>query len=245
MGFSRLAKRFNLSDYAYAHRGLWSPNGPPENSLQACLKAAQAGLGIEFDLRPSADGVPMVFHDALLDRMTSHDGLFESFSAEELAAMELRQGGNIFTFETLLSAWPAETPLLCEMKIDGVTDPEAFGRAIGKMLQDYSGPAAAMSFSQTAVKALPKNLMRGQLIDAERRVGENAFERFLSRITAEDCDYIACHTSDAFRCRKLGNELGLPVITWTVKDVETAQQLKQVVDALIFEGFDPCFVKPK
>ena len=244
MGFSRLARRFNLSDFAYAHRGLWSPEGPAENSLQACLKAAHSGLGIEFDLRPSADNVAMVFHDAILDRMTAHDGLFETFSADELSNMSLRPNGNIFTFEALLGAWPGETPLLCELKIDGVTDPVTFAETIGQTLLAYPGPAAAMSFSRQAVRALPESVMRGQLIDASVRVGEEAFQRFTSSINRHDCDYIACHTSDAERCRQLADHLGLPVITWTVKDIETAQRLKNIVDAQIFEGFDPCFVKP-
>ena len=78
---SRLAERFNLTDFAYAHRGLWTADGPTENSLDAFLQAAEQGLGIEFDVRPSSDGVPIVFHDPELDRMTSETGATEDRSA--------------------------------------------------------------------------------------------------------------------------------------------------------------------
>ena len=74
MVFSRLAERFTLSDYAYAHRGLWTADGLTENSLEALLAAAENGLGIEFDVRPAADGVPIIFHDPVLERMTGEAG---------------------------------------------------------------------------------------------------------------------------------------------------------------------------
>ena len=244
MEYSSLAKRFTLSDFAYAHRGLWTPAGPAENSLRACLAAAEAGLGIEFDVRPSADGVPMVFHDAILDRMTSETGLFETYSAVELEAMSLNGGGAIFSLATLLADWPGMTPLLCEMKIDGATDPAEFAHTVGQILSAYNGPAAAMSFSARAVAALPESLIRGQLIDAKKHSGEDAFNARLGKITPAHADYIACHTSDARDVRAYADTCDLPVIVWTVKDPETCSRLKSIVDAQIFEGFAASIAKP-
>ena len=53
-----------------AHRGLWRPDGYPENSLGAFQAACQAGYGIELDVQISADGEAVVFHDGALKRMT-------------------------------------------------------------------------------------------------------------------------------------------------------------------------------
>jgi len=239
-----LAERFILSQFAYAHRGLWTPAGPPENSLAACLAAANAGLGIEVDIRPSADDVPMIFHDAILDRMTSETGLVETYSAAELSAMPLNNGGTIFSLQTLLAEWPATTPLLCEIKIDGKTDAKAFSLIVGAMLNAYAGPAAAMSFSRTAVTALPSPLMRGQLINAKSRTGEDFFYERLGSITSSQADYVGCHTSDAEEVRRQADKYDLPVIVWTVKDAATCAQIKPIVDAQIFEGFAPSLVKP-
>ena len=50
-----------------AHRGLWRPDGAPENSLAAFQAAAAAGYGIELDVQLSADGEAMVFHDGKLE----------------------------------------------------------------------------------------------------------------------------------------------------------------------------------
>ena len=208
------------------------------------MAAAHAGLGIEFDVRPAAGGEPIIFHDAILDRMTGETGLVESYSASELTAMPLNGGGRLITLDALLDAWPAKTPLLCEMKIDGATDPVVFARAVGDRLLDYQGPVAAMSFNPVAVRALPDGLMRGQLVDAARRIGERAFSAAMAAITPAHADYIACHTSDAEQARQRADELSMPVITWTVKDVSTSHWLKDIVDAQIFEGFDPALIKP-
>ncbi len=239
-----MAKRFTLSGFAYAHRGLWAPDGAPENSLAACLAAARAGLGIEIDLRPSADGVPMIFHDAILDRMTKESGLFESYAASELEAIPINGGGRIPSLQSLLSHWPGDTPILCEMKVDGKTNPAEFARTVAAILTDHPGPAAAMSFSRRAVAALPGNLMRGQVINAKIKIGEEAFSQRLDATTNLNADYIGCHTSDAERVRTHADKFDLPVIAWTVKDAETCQRLKSIVDAQIFEGFAPSIAKP-
>ena len=160
-----MARRFALKDFAYAHRGLWTNDGLPENSLASFRAAAEAGLGIEFDLRPSADGEVMVFHDPLLERMTGATGEVETLPASALGAYRLKGGSEpLPSFEDLLSLWPQDLPMLAEMKIDGSTDAGAFAAKVGARLMDWPGLAAAMSFSDIAVRALPEGLMRGQLI---------------------------------------------------------------------------------
>lgn len=238
MGYLRLAKEFQLSDYAYAHRGLWSKDGLPENSMKAFLAAATSGLGIEFDVRPSADGVPVVFHDKTLDRMTNEFGLVEERSASELIRIELVGGGVIPTLQELLEAWPTDAPLLCEMKIDGLTNPVEFALTVAKQLIQYNKPAAAMSFSWAAVSAIPQSVMRGQLIDASERIGADKFRELSGKAIEPHCNYIACHVSDAKRL-----ETSLPFCVWTVKDAETSMALQSTVPAQIFEGFDPELVK--
>ena len=73
-----------------AHRGLWSPKGAPENSLAAFEAAAEAGYGVELDVRLSADGEVMVFHDDGLERMVGRQGRFADHTAAELGAMRLK-----------------------------------------------------------------------------------------------------------------------------------------------------------
>ena len=39
-----------VTDVPLAHRGLWSDDGPPENSLAAFAAARDAGVGVELDV---------------------------------------------------------------------------------------------------------------------------------------------------------------------------------------------------
>ena len=62
--------RTPLLGVLYAHRGLFdNDTDAPENSLPAFRRAIEAGYGIELDVQLSKDGVPVVFHDASLERM--------------------------------------------------------------------------------------------------------------------------------------------------------------------------------
>lgn len=234
-----MADAFKLSDFVYAHRGLWTEGGLTENSLEALLAAAQAGLGIEFDVRPAADGVPIVFHDPILDRMTAETGNVADRSSPELIGTELQGGGEIIALETLLANWPVRTPLLCELKIDGETDPQQFASRVGDMLLAFSGPAAAMSFSPLAVGALPRSLMRGQLIlPSEMTHAPN-----LTDIAPGPVDYFACHVTDAAHASLQAARKHTPLVTWTVKDADTCAALAPITDSQIFEAFDPELAK--
>ena len=60
-----------------AHRGDW--RAAPENSLQALVAATRIpGCdGVEFDVRLSRDGVPVLLHDETLTGATNEDDPFE------------------------------------------------------------------------------------------------------------------------------------------------------------------------
>lgn len=234
-----MAERFDPSAYAYAHRGLWTIDGLPENSLAAFLAAADHGLGIEFDVRPAADGVPVIFHDPVLNRTTDQDGPVETRTSAELTAISLIGGGTIISLETLLQAWPATTPLLCEMKIDGDTDPTRFAGSVADLISRHSGPAAMMSFSTDAVAAIPDHVQRGQLILPSSTNQAND----LAATPTVEVDYLACHVSDAANPGLQSERRNLPLITWTVKDSETCEALSAITDSQIFEGFDPTLAK--
>lgn len=70
------------------HRG--SSKVAPENTLAAFKRAMQDGAdGIEFDVRLSRDGVPVVIHDATLRRTGRIDARIASLSASELGATDV------------------------------------------------------------------------------------------------------------------------------------------------------------
>jgi glycerophosphoryl diester phosphodiesterase len=70
-----------------AHRGDW--RAAPENSIDA-MQAAMAIAacdGLEFDVRTSSDGIPVVIHDATLSRVQGQAGLVAETTATALAAL--------------------------------------------------------------------------------------------------------------------------------------------------------------
>ena len=68
-----------------AHRG--DHRRLPENSLAALVAGARAPMsdGVEFDVRVSADGVPVVIHDATLERTHGLATAVTESTAAELA----------------------------------------------------------------------------------------------------------------------------------------------------------------
>src|SRR5262245_3514397 len=62
-----------LRPLVLGHRG--APRAAPENTLRAFQLAMELGAdGVELDVQPSADGVPVVLHDDTLDRTTDGSG---------------------------------------------------------------------------------------------------------------------------------------------------------------------------
>lgn len=107
-----------------AHRGgaaLW-----PENSLTAFRGALALGVdALEFDVHLSADGEPVVIHDATLDRTTTGHGPVRALTLARLQALRLldRAGSpSTDTVPTLAQvlglARPTTVAVLPEIKLD-------------------------------------------------------------------------------------------------------------------------------
>jgi glycerophosphoryl diester phosphodiesterase len=127
-----------------AHRGDWRL--APENSLEALVFAAGTpGVdGVEFDVRLSKDGVPVLLHDETLDRV---QGRHERVSA--LRAEALRDAG-IPALADVLATLPPEAFLDVELKGDdhgkATADVLRAGRGKGPeraVISSFEGPTLA------------------------------------------------------------------------------------------------------
>ena len=78
-----------------AHRGDWRV--APENTVAAMHAAAAipACDGLEFDVRTSSDGVPVVIHDATLDRVQGRPDAVEAMTAAALADLDVPTLANV------------------------------------------------------------------------------------------------------------------------------------------------------
>lgn len=125
----------------FAHRGGCALG--PENTLAAFDLGLQAGAdGLELDVHLSADGVPVVHHDATLDRTTSHAGPLAALTAAELARVDAgcrfargpdfpfrNQGVGIPSLHDVLRRY-RDVPIVIEMKIDSAEMGEAVARVV-------------------------------------------------------------------------------------------------------------------
>ena len=177
-----------------AHRGLHgASSGVIENTAPAFAAAIARGYGIECDLRPLADGTPIVFHDATLERLIDATGPVSALTPAELPVLHYRgTDQRILTFADLLylvggvlpghvrahgndAASRIETPapLLVEIKSEWQPPDLAFLKNIADRASGYHGPIALMSFDPAVIAALqtlaptvPRGLVSGSYVSA-------------------------------------------------------------------------------
>lgn len=113
-----------------AHRGYWDTEGSAQNSIASLLKADSLGVwGSEFDVWISADGVPVVFHDAEAEGIR-----LENAPASEILSIHLRNGETIPTVEDYFTAAEnTSVQLICELKSH--TDKERESVAVDALLE--------------------------------------------------------------------------------------------------------------
>lgn len=232
----------------YAHRGLFdNETDAPENSLRAFAKAVNAGYGIELDVQLSKDDVPVVFHDATLERMCGVKGNVWDFTYDELQELTLAKSGErIPKFEEVLNLVDGKVPLIVEYKLDRVqTKVCELGN---KLLKQYKGAYCIESFHPLAVKWYRKNrpdVLRGQLSmnfkEEYKAHKEYIFLTYLLTNVATRPDFIAYQHSDASNIsRKICRVLGALSVTWTIKNQKQYEAVKDEFDLFIF---DSCILK--
>jgi len=86
---------------AFAHRG--DQENAPENTMPAFQSAAQLGFKyIETDVQATADGILVIFHDRMLDRLTGVKGRIDQITWPELRLLKINGIVSIPTLEEVL-----------------------------------------------------------------------------------------------------------------------------------------------
>ena len=88
----------------HAHRGGSIHEGKPllgENTLPALRRAAEMRFVLEFDVKLTEDGVPVVFHDAELERATGCTGLIADKTLQQLSRCKVDIIGTTDNFRQL------------------------------------------------------------------------------------------------------------------------------------------------
>lgn len=230
----------------YAHRGLFNNEGEkPENSLAAFKAAVAAGYGIELDVQLSKDGVPVVFHDASLQRMCGVDGRVWEYTLAELKGMRLAGSGEtIPTFAEALNVIDGRVPIIVEYKLDRVQT--KICELADGLLCRYQGVYCIECFHPLALIWYRKHrpeVVRGQLsMDFVRDKAYNGFKygmlAYLLTNIATRPDFIAYRHTDAGNLsRRVCRRLGAMSAAWTIKSQAEYEAVKDKFDIFIFDSF--------
>ena len=240
-------------DRPIAHRAYHDrAAGRPENSRAAIRAAIAAGYGIEIDIQPSADGVPMVFHDYDLRRLTGRSGRIRGLTAAELGALPLLGGDEgIPTLAEVLALVAGRVPLLIEIKDQDGAMGSAVGdleRAVADEIRSYDGPVALMSFNPHSVAALAEaapDRPRGLTTSAYKALDwpllparVRAHLRDIPDLERTGSSFISHEAADLDRplIATLKDE-GTRILTWTIRSPEAEAKARKVAENITFETY--------
>nr|WP_255500769.1 glycerophosphodiester phosphodiesterase family protein [Caulobacter sp. 17J80-11] len=226
---------------------MWRPGGPPENSLAAFDAACEAGYGVELDVRLSADGEAVVFHDDTLKRLTGRQGRVDALTAGELAGVRL--SGTTETIPTLrrvLDQVGRRGVLLIELKTPAGREGR-LERRVADLLADFRGEAmvigfnpAALGLMRTLAPRLPRGLNASARVDESgRTVLPDPARAYTDRQLELAAPHVLIPGQDLIPSRRVAalRASGLPVATWTIRSRAEAARVERHADNIIFEGW--------
>ena len=210
-----------------AHRG--ASGEFPENTILAFRNGLDQGAdALEFDVRLSADGVPVVIHDPWVDRTTDGTGQVSELALSELRRLDAGYGESIPTVDQVLAEFtdcpmiieiketPAAAPLAEVVRRHGAQGRALFGSFLGGALKPVRARefARAASRTESAIFWLASRMGIG--------AGSRAFEAFTvpvkhRQVTVVDRRFVLAAVRQ-----------GKPVHVWTVDDRAEAERLRSL-----------------
>lgn len=223
-----------------AHRGLHDKD-TPENSMGALKKALEKDIAIEFDVHLLKDNKIVVFHDNNLKRMTGIDKKINELSYDEIKDIKLANSDEkIPLLEDVLKLVNGKVLLDIELKCDH--EKYKLEDALIDVLKDYTGKIVLKSFDYKTVKYLKKKTSYkvGLLIKNLEGKNINKVDRYLLKsnlfLKYIKPDFIACdyRILDYKNIKRFRTKN--PIFTWTIKDKNILEQVKDKADYYLVEN---------
>jgi glycerophosphoryl diester phosphodiesterase len=209
----------------------------PENTLPALEGALAAGCrSLEWDVHVSADGVPVLFHDDTLERTTDGAGLLHDQPLGRLRKLDAGawfdprfQGTRIPTLEEALEALEGRVDRIYpEVKRAGG---DQGLEAIVRLLRDSPLHSRTILISMD-LELLPRvrrrdpELTLGWVVSRPEDLEPSARAVLADGNAVLDPDRRLL-LADPERTRELVTR-GVPLVTWTVDDVDEAEALREM-----------------
>jgi len=217
----------------------------PENTVAAFRKAIAVGAdGIEFDVRLTKDGVPVVIHDSTLRRTASLNQRIADLSWQELSNVDVGSWFKPGSFanetvprlEDVFTLFAANNlTLYLEMKCDSPAEYGPLAEACSRLINEHAikERVAVECFQLPALKILKE-------IDPEIKTAA-LFDRSFTdqsvstRATESGEMAVALHHRLARKALvEKSKQAGLHVAVWTVDDPIWIQRAREIgIDAVI------------
>lgn len=223
----------------FAHRGGGSL--APENTLAGIRLAAKLGFkAVEFDVMLSGDGTPVLIHDETLERTTSGAGRVCATPDAILFSLDAGNGERIPRFAEA-AALCRELGLLANVEIKpAIGYEQVTAETVARLTAElWQGAAVQPLISSFSLEAL--EIARDVAPEIERSVlfetvppGWLAEVQRLRAVTL-NCD--AERLTDEILAEAAARKI--PVLCYTVNDVETAKMLfERGIDSLFTDRLD-------
>ena len=197
-----------------AHRG--ASDRALENSPSAFALAASGGADmIEFDVRLSSDGVPVVFHDGRTGRTAKENLAVSRTPASRLRAIRLKNGEKLPSFADVLEIVGGKVPINIESKASG----------------GIAAAAKALSKAGYGGRLLLSSGLRGECLAARALLPGMPCGLVTRRPSASDLAFCLRHGLSSIhpsrrlltvlRLRKVAAS-GIPLLPYTVDNPEEA-----------------------
>ncbi len=230
----------------FAHRG--ASGHSPENTLLAFRYAFELGAeAIECDVQLSADGAPVIIHDATVDRTTNGMGAVAELSLEQLRHLDAGAGEQIPVLDEVLTLCRERRKLVnLEVKAETLEQAQRVALVVGEALEKgrYHDLALVSSFLLPALTILKSAYP--QICTATLHSGMRW--RLLNMITAARVNGAdAIHPDIRLTTRALvesAHAAGLQVNVWTVDDPRQMQRLASWGVDGIFTNFPELMPRP-
>ncbi|HYN92708.1 MAG TPA: glycerophosphodiester phosphodiesterase family protein [Pilimelia sp.] len=227
---------------AFAHRG--GAAAGDENTAEAFARAVALGYRyVETDVHATADGVPVVFHDECLQRLTGRAGRVDALRWADLATVRVGGAAAVPALADVLTAWP-DVRFNIDVKADAAVVPAvravlAAGAADRVLLASFSdarlarlrslaGPAVATSLGMRSVARLRAGSLTGRRLALPPSVAAAQVPPRYRGLPVVDRRFVS-----------YAHRLGLHVHVWTIDEPAEMHRLLDLgVDGIMTDRVD-------
>lgn len=241
-----------LRRYDYAHRG-FTGNDPsvPENSRTAFQNAIDHGYGITMDVRLTRDGVPVIFADTRLERLTGASGSVENTTLADIRGLKLSgTDEDIMTLDDALKLVNGQVPVILVLQVEE-DNADSLCDEVCEVVDEYEGVFAIESLDARVLRWYKKQrneYIRGQKTDFTYRSGSTFMSRLMDFLTSSllinflsEPDYISTpvdqkHNLSLALCRLIYR---VPRVSTTVRSLDDYETAKTDGASVVFDYIEP------